>query len=144
MAEGLHMFGKIFQGFKLTDDQDFVDSVELRWDACEQPLYLLIYFLHPHFLLEAKNLPNSEFTSPQFISDVAIFYYKRLIDENYSLLRSQFFRAHSLPWLQTTYHEYWEFLKDDPEGKYNSIATLSLVILSISINPATCERLFSE
>ncbi|KAI9911789.1 hypothetical protein PsorP6_009415 [Peronosclerospora sorghi] len=94
------------------DDQDLIDSVELRWDACEQPLYLLAYFLHPHFLLEAKNLPNSEFTTPHFLSDLAIFYYKRLIDEDYGLLRSQFFR-----WLQgtltfvapddfPTYHEY--------------------------------------
>ncbi|KAI9913838.1 hypothetical protein PsorP6_005878 [Peronosclerospora sorghi] len=150
MTELLHMFGKIFQGFKLTDDQDLVDSVELCRDACEQPLYLLAYFLHPHFLLEAKNLPNTEFTSPHFLSDVAIFYYKRLIDEVYGLLRSQFFR-----WLQVTlisvapddfptYHDYWEFLKAHPEGKYNSIATLALVILSISINSATCERLFRE
>ncbi|KAI9919574.1 hypothetical protein PsorP6_017535 [Peronosclerospora sorghi] len=116
----------------------------------EQHLYLLAYFLHPHFLLEAKNFPNSEFTSPHFLSDVAIFYYKRLIDEDYGLLRSQFFR-----WLHgtltsvapddfPTYHEYWEFLKADPEIKYNSIATIALVILSISINSATCERLFSE
>ncbi|KAI9920712.1 hypothetical protein PsorP6_001932 [Peronosclerospora sorghi] len=82
----------IFKGFKLSDDQDIVDSVELRWDACKQTLYLLAYILHPHFLLEAKNLPNSEFTSPHFLSDVAIFYYKRLIDEDYGLLRSQFFR----------------------------------------------------
>ncbi|KAI9895414.1 hypothetical protein PsorP6_019015 [Peronosclerospora sorghi] len=150
MAEVLHKFGKIFQGFKLTDDQDLVDSVELCWDACEQPLYLLAYLLHPHFLLEAKNLPNSEFTSPHSLSDVSIFYYKRLIDEEYGLLRSQFFW-----WLQgtltsvapddfPTYHEYLEFLKADPEGKYNSIATLALVILSISINSATCERLFSK
>ncbi|KAI9906141.1 hypothetical protein PsorP6_014132 [Peronosclerospora sorghi] len=132
MAEVLHMFGKVFQGFKLTDDQDLVDYVELRWDACEQPLYVLAYFLHPHFLLESKNLPNSELTSPYFLSVVAIFYYKRLNDVDYGLLRSQFFRR--LPDTLTsvdpddfpTYHEYWEFLKAYPEGKYNSIATLAL------------------
>ncbi|KAI9919682.1 hypothetical protein PsorP6_017516 [Peronosclerospora sorghi] len=106
MAEVLHMFGKVFQGFKLTDDQDLVDSVDLRWDACEQPLYLLAYFLHPHFLLESNNLPNSEFTSPHFLSDVSIFFYKRLIDGDYGLLRSRFFRwlqGTLLPWLPKTF-----------------------------------------
>lgn len=147
LAEGLHVFGKIYRAFQVTGDDEIVRCVEQRWMACEQPLYMLAYILHPTFLVQAKSLPKSDFNTVAFITETAIFYYKRLLGPDYGTLRREVFKwfqgtlTDASPHEFNTYDEFWEYLK---AAGCIYIGTLALVVLSITINSATCERLFSE
>ena len=148
MADVVHVFGKIYLGFKNgAEESDLIASVEKRWAACEQPVYILAYFLHPAYYESAKKLASTSITSIAGICDIGIFYYKRLVGGPVGALRAQIFN-----WIKGNLTEakadefesvetFWEFIKD---SGFSAIGKLALIILSIVANTATCERLFSE
>ncbi|KAI9915862.1 hypothetical protein PsorP6_006960 [Peronosclerospora sorghi] len=133
LAEVLHMLGYIYQGFNTIGGAD--DSRR--------------YGTPVSSLSQALELPEYPFTTLKFISDIALLYYKRWFDTPAGTLRREVCQ-----WLNGTltdvssdefglaYHEYWAFIKIMDNGR--RLATLALAVLSISVNFATCESLFSE
>ncbi|KAI9921549.1 hypothetical protein PsorP6_000369 [Peronosclerospora sorghi] len=112
-----------------------MQCLEKRWGACEQPLYVLAYFLHPQYQVQARELPESSLTTPKFISDIALLYCKRWFDTPAVTLRREVCQ-----WLNGTLTD--AFIKTMDNGRRHE--TLALAVLSIAVNSATCERLFSK
>ncbi|KAI9920373.1 hypothetical protein PsorP6_015513 [Peronosclerospora sorghi] len=136
LAEVLHMIGYIYQGFDTICDADLMQCLEKIWGACEKPLYVLAYFMHPQYQAQSRELPESPLTTPKFINDIALLYYKRWLDTTRELCDP------SPDEFGSAYHEYWAFIKTMDNGR--RLATLALAVLSIAVNSATCERLFSD
>ncbi|POM78766.1 Hypothetical protein PHPALM_3669 [Phytophthora palmivora] len=126
------------------------DCVEARWNACEQPLFILGYYLHPNFVAEARELPLTVLTDLDDVCQLAQYYYRRFIGTDDSGLRGDMFA-----WIEGTFTtsrpsdfntdvvlKFWEYEK---KAKPNSkLPALALTVLAIAVNTATCERLFSE
>lgn len=152
LADVVDVFGRIYKGFSVTGDEVLVNCIKERWAACEQPLYLIAYLLHPKYAADVRKITrNSQTLSISFFVELTVFYYKRLISENIGLLRDQIFK-----WIKGTlvddididplvdfrnHHSFWEFVKD---AYHCEIGSLAMVVLSVAVNSATCERLFSE
>ena len=73
LADVLISMKEIAQGFsKSTLEYDLVKLVETRWLACEQPLIMLVFFLHPKYVEQARNLPETQVTAVDRICGIAV------------------------------------------------------------------------
>ncbi|ETI56371.1 hypothetical protein F443_01067 [Phytophthora nicotianae P1569] len=62
---------EIYSGFASSELSDtLTELVELRWNACEQPLFMLVFFLHPEYVVKARELPSTVLTG---LDDVCQF-----------------------------------------------------------------------
>lgn len=150
LADVVKSFGDIFKGFAASDYSDkLVECVEERWASCEQPLFILGYFLHPVFVEEARRTPSTRLTREHDVCESALYYHRRYIDEDVTGLRGEM-----SAWIIGQYGnttpadfsgsimQYWTYQqRNNPCDK---LPVLALTILSIAVNTATCERLFSE
>ncbi|KAK1933796.1 hypothetical protein P3T76_011556 [Phytophthora citrophthora] len=151
VADVVISFMDIYRGFASTELGDsLTDLVETRWNACEQPLFIIGLFLHPEYIVNARSLPPTVITELDDVCQFAQYYYRRFVNENDSGLRGEMFA-----WIQGIFTTsrfvdfncdavsmFWEYEKNT---KMNSkLPLLALTILSIAVNTATCERLFSE
>ncbi len=153
MADVMMNYGAIFLAFyNHPENALLVPCIENRWHDCEQPLFILAFFLHPRHHSTFKKIANeTPLTSLGQLCKFAIFYYTRFIDEDIGQLRDEV-----LQWWETGSPAYgvadpeelvgplhfWDFIKFTFKG--SRLARLALVILSIVTNTATYERLFSE
>ncbi|KAL3664105.1 hypothetical protein V7S43_010989 [Phytophthora oleae] len=141
----------IYRGFASTELSDSLTKlVEARWNACEQLLFILGFFLHPEYVVEARSLPPTVITELDDVCQIAQYYYRRFVNEDDSGLRGKMFdgvqgtytTSRSGDFNNETVSMFWEY---EMNTKNNSkLPLLALTILSIAVNTATCERLFSE
>jgi len=153
MANVMMNYGAIFLAFyNHPENALLVPCIENRWHDCEQPLFILAFFLHPRHHSMFKKIANkTPLTSLGQLRKFAIFYYTPFIDEDIGQLRDKV-----LQWWETGSPAYgvagleelagplhlWDFIKFVFKGSH--LARLALVILSIITNMTTCEHLFSE
>jgi hypothetical protein len=154
VADVVFCFGSILIGFSKSDDQceTLMACVESRWAECEQPLFILGVFLHPIYYEQSNLLRSTPLTSPANLEQVAIYYSRRLfgakptsLAADYRAWREGHFTAVPLANFQKC-SDYWSAVKEEctQQGRPTELPDLSLAILSIVVNTATCERLFSE
>lgn len=151
VADVVVSYMEVYRGFASTDfSNTLTQLVDARWNACEQPLFLLGFFLHPEYVEQARNFPPTVLTELEDVCQFAQYYYRRFVSEDDSGLRGDMFK-----WVQGEYSTslstdfkedlvvtFWEYEKNSkPKSK---LPVLALTILSIAVNTATCERLFSE
>ncbi|ETN05461.1 hypothetical protein PPTG_14194 [Phytophthora nicotianae INRA-310] len=141
----------IYRGFVYTEMGDsLTDLPEARWNACEQPLFILGFFLRPEYVVKARNLPPTVITELDDVCQFAQYYYRRFVNEDDSGLRGEMF-----DWIQGSYttsrsaafssdavSTFLEYAKNTKTNR--KLPVLALTILSIAVNRATCERLFGE
>lgn len=142
----------IYHGFRqgTVRQGDLVKCVEARWLQCEQPLFMLGYALHPVYADASRALPNTKVSGIDRLPKIAVYYYRRLFQtEDISNIRMDMFA-----WMEGTFTRtkasefvgspcaYWRYLAME---KHDSLLPrLAMVVLSLAVNTATCERLFSE
>jgi hypothetical protein len=150
LGDVVKSFGEIYLGFAASEhSQTLIPCVEERWTACEQPLFILGYFLHPSFVSEARRFPETRLTTEHDVCDFALYYYRRFISEDVTGLRGemsawiigQYGNAH-LSNFRGSLMKFWAYLQRQmPSDK---LPALAVTVLSIAVNTETCERLFSE
>eukprot|EP00474_Spongospora_subterranea_P006013 CRZ06471.1 hypothetical protein [Spongospora subterranea] len=146
MTDILISMREIYQGFANSDQ--LVPLIESRWNVCEQPLIMLTLFLHPQYITEARSLPETMLTAVNRICDIAIYYYRRLVDHDYGNLRGDMFKWIEGNLIDVSFSEFdghvqfWQYVKKSMRNC--KIPVLAMTILSVAVNTATCERLFSE
>ncbi|POM76825.1 Hypothetical protein PHPALM_5899 [Phytophthora palmivora] len=144
-------YREIYLGFKddIIHRNDLIKCVEERWLQCEQPLFMLGFALHPIYADDARGLPDTIISGIGTLPAVAVYYYRRLFaTEAIGVLRSDIFA-----WMQAKFtrtkpsefggsvSEYWSYVaKQRPKSL---LPKLAIAVLSIVVNTATCERLFS-
>jgi hypothetical protein len=91
LADVVWSFIKIRIGFSraLLDRDVLLACVEKRWRMCEQPIFLIALFLHPVLNDMAFKLIDAGKLSLQLLSDFIIYYYRRLIGEDYGYIREE-------------------------------------------------------
>ncbi len=153
MADVVINYGAIYRTFSnCIDNNLLVPNIERRWEDCEQPLFMLAFFLHPTYIETFLQMDDeTELTSLSELCKIAIFYYQRFIGDDIGQLRMEV-----VQWRENGTHAYgvdkssefptaldfWDFVKLAFKG--SRLAPLALIILCVVINTATCERLFSE
>ncbi|EEY61257.1 uncharacterized protein PITG_01517 [Phytophthora infestans T30-4] len=91
----------------------FLNLVETRWNACEQPLFILGFFLHPGYVEQARQLPSTVLTTLDDVCQFAQYYYRRFLDGDDSGLRGEMFS-----WLEGSYST-----SRDVDSKEDSVVT---------------------
>uniref|UniRef100_K3WYD2 HAT C-terminal dimerisation domain-containing protein n=1 Tax=Globisporangium ultimum (strain ATCC 200006 / CBS 805.95 / DAOM BR144) TaxID=431595 RepID=K3WYD2_GLOUD len=110
---------------------------------------MLGYFLPPRYVDKARQLPIASISSPSRISHFAVYYYRRFIGPDFGHLRDSVSMWLTGRYTYTTPDEFsdpvagfWRQMQQDrPSCK---LPRLAFTVLSIAVNTATCERLFSE
>ncbi|POM78256.1 LOW QUALITY PROTEIN: Hypothetical protein PHPALM_4233 [Phytophthora palmivora] len=146
VADVVISYLEIYRSFAATEFSNaLVDCVEARWNACEQPLFILGYYLHPNFVAEARELPLTVLTDLDDVCQFALYYYRRFIGTDDSGLRGDMFA-----WIEGTFttsrpSDFNTDVEYEKKAKPKSkLPALALTVLAIAVNTATCERLFSE
>ncbi|POM81725.1 Hypothetical protein PHPALM_263 [Phytophthora palmivora] len=134
----------------LVRHDELLKSVEYRWAQIEQPLFMLGFSLHPDYVSLARELPNTSVSGIGAMCKVAVYYYRRLFNtgvigdirrDMLSWMKGRFTRTKSPEFVDCQW-EYWEY--DMNERPNSLLPRLAMRVLSIAVNTATCERLFSE
>jgi hypothetical protein len=152
LADVVRSFADIFTGFLSAPRyrKKLIACVESRWSDCEQPLFLLAYFLHPKYVKHTSKLIAQKIISPSVLSNIAVYYYRRFFKtESVGSLREQFedwiagFLTHAKlsEWSTDSIARFWNHVRGEGSPE---IAKLATAVLSIAVNTASCERLFSE
>ncbi|ETI46981.1 hypothetical protein F443_08711 [Phytophthora nicotianae P1569] len=165
MTDVVCCYGKIHAAFVASPyASHLVPVVEKRWANCDQPLMLLAFALHPLYvthtrrLIEAHN--NTVFLmSVDGISAAADYYYRRYVDANNNGLTGdvdKWLWGKCTPKMYTDFTDpngilqssgviaFWVHVGASKCGKESKLPHIAKVILSVSMNTATCERYFSE
>jgi len=151
VADVVKCFRDIYEGFAKhnTFGFDLVSCVEKRWLNCEQPLFMLGFFLHPLCKESARATALTPISTRAALSDFAVYYYRRLVSEDYGFIRDELRK-----WLDGEYTSarptdfqqpvvtFWQHAQDEDQGR--KLPQLAIVVLSAVVNTATCERMFSE
>lgn len=148
----MQSFREIYEGFQqhLVRRNKLVECVEHRWAQCEQPLFMLGFALHPVYAEIARELPETAVSGTGTLCKIAVYYFRRLFAtediceirrDMLAWMKGRFTRTKpsefpNVPW------EYWECVAT--ERPKSQLPTLAMRVLSIAVNTATCERLFSE
>ena len=157
MAHAFNCLLNVYDAFCETEGENFkldlLKKLEARWNSYEQPLFIISYFLHPEYMqtgiemfevLDAENLLVGG-TLAQFI----IVYFKKYIPESFSptdleeevfdILRGDFFTDIEHYKLRNPLN-FWKFSR---AKKLNLLKKLATFFITLTINSASCERLFS-
>lgn len=158
MADVILNFSNIYIGFRddAGDNATFlVNCIEKRWRDCEQPLFVLALFLHPQYRDFFNRLNEvAGMTTISGIAEITIFYYQRFISTDIVGIRQEVMGWHSTDSFYNNIKpsefqgpsaaiDFWKFIVTATKGNAR-LGKLALIILSVVINTATCERLFSE
>lgn len=144
-------FGEIYRGFKQATEgsAELVRCVEHRWAKCEQPLFMLGFALHPTYAADARNLPVTSVSGTGMLCKFAVYYYRRFIGSDIGHLRRDMFRwmknkltAATAEEFQNSPSEFWQYMAE--EYPNSNLPDLAMKVLSVVVNSATCERLFSQ
>jgi hypothetical protein len=153
MGDVVISYGQVYLGFKESRRywKTLVPCVEKCWRECEQPLSLLAYALHPQYATHVRALIEYDIPTKSILAQFVIYYYRRFIS------RSGYEQHEFVKWVEgsLTYVGYAEFVSySEPLGTFwnhmrgERVATklpdLALAVLSIAVNTAPYERLFSE
>ncbi|RLN72982.1 hypothetical protein BBJ28_00018682 [Nothophytophthora sp. Chile5] len=152
VADVVISYRDIFRGFQAINGSSstLVACVEARWAQCEQPLFMLRYALHPSHIGDSRQLASTGtvVSSRSQLCKFAVYYYRRFIGEDFGSIRSemrQWLTGEMTSALAVEFPnsvEFWHYVEDEhPRSK---LPDLALKVLSIAVNTATCERLFSE
>lgn len=151
VGDVVQSFIDIYEGFaKSVKHRDtLLPSLEQRWRNCEQPLFLLGFVLHPKHVESARKLIRAGHLPSALLSNFAIYYYRRFIGDDFGDLRGEFDKwidgkltpAQPSEFKEDTVPRFWNHVKG--EGS-EFLPDLALVVLSIAVSTAPCERLFSE
>ncbi|ETO75954.1 hypothetical protein F444_08549 [Phytophthora nicotianae P1976] len=151
VGDVVRSFADIHRGFQqhFVRCDNLLECIEKRWAKCKQPLFMLGFALHPEYVAVAKDLPETDVSGIGTLTKIAVYYHRRqlatadlgeLRRDMISRMRGEFtnikateFRA---PW------EYWDAVA--VETPSSVLPKLVMRVLSIAVNTATCERLFSE
>ncbi|KAJ0412547.1 hypothetical protein ATCC90586_006914 [Pythium insidiosum] len=81
LADVVDCFGKILRGFTKFEEyrDELIKCVEQRWAECEQPLFILAYFLHPDYFEQAKELATTPLTRNINVAHFSVYYCRRLL-----------------------------------------------------------------
>lgn len=144
-------FRDIYLGFKsdAVRKDSLVKGVEARWKDCEQPLFVLGFALNPRFVREAASLPATSISSIDNLCKYAVYYYRRFVDEDVGCLKRDMFwwltgefTHETIEEFDGVTEEYWRYVA--ATNTSSKLPRLAVTILSIAVNTATCERLFSQ
>eukprot|EP00644_Phytophthora_capsici_P015189 jgi/Phyca11/128309/e_gw1.75.29.1 len=158
MADVVISFRDIYVGFERYSDlntrRSLIKCVEDKWKQCEQPMFILTFLLNPLTVEEAEELVEkskipAKIASSTQIAKFAVYYYRRLIGDDFGAIRGDIMK-----WIKnelTSSHvsefdydivEFWQSV----QSKYPSslLPKLAIRLLSVAVNTATTERLFSE
>ncbi|KAG4228842.1 hypothetical protein PC116_g22818 [Phytophthora cactorum] len=92
VADVVVSYLELYRGFNATEWCDaLVDCVESRWNACEQPRFVLGYYLHPIHIAKARQLPTTVLTGLDDVCQFAQYYYRRFVHNDDSGLRGDMF-----------------------------------------------------
>ncbi|TYZ64964.1 hypothetical protein PybrP1_004858 [[Pythium] brassicae (nom. inval.)] len=118
------------------------ECLEQRWSVCQQPLFLLGYFLHPLYKSQAKTLLHATPLTWSLLSDFGVYYYRRYMLRYCGSLRRDMVRSSVLTEFRNSVYGFWGYVKGIMQ--YEKLAELALAVLSTGVDTAMCERHFSE
>ncbi|ETP16768.1 hypothetical protein F441_08687, partial [Phytophthora nicotianae CJ01A1] len=165
MTDVVRCYGKIHAAFVASPyASHLVPVVEKRWANCDQPLMLLAFALHPLYVTHTRRLIESHnntvfLMSVDGISAAADYYYRRYVDANNNGLTGdvdKWLWGKCTPKMYTDFTDpngilqssgviaFWVHVGASKCGKESKLPHIAKVILSVSMNTATCERYFSE
>ena len=152
---------KIYSGFDSIEDVDLkkriIQRLETRWNDYEQPLFLLSYFLQPNFhdvsIKVFDDLDKREVLEGghSIMLSFASVYYRKFIPEAFdeTSLLNEFDLL-----LSGTFDKYFKRYSSNekplicwrmlPVSRLPLFKKLATFLLSLTINSASCERLFSQ
>ena len=147
LADVMNMFGYVYHSFRQCDDpHTLVPLIEKRWKQQEIPLLVVAYMLHPKYFAAFRRISavQSQLQEGKMIQ-YCILYYKKYIGNDYGDIPSQVSR-----WFQMQYPEA-DFYSTMPAVEFwrvmtpscRELAALAMFVLSLAVQSATCERLFS-
>jgi hypothetical protein len=121
LADVVTCYRDIYQGFSANVRYlQLASLIEVRWRQCEQPLMLLTLFVHPMHVLLAKALVEDTDSALTFerLCSYAIYYHRRLIDEDTAGLRGEIVSWFKGDFVQATLADFsgdivsfWDFAK---------------------------------
>ncbi|GMF46130.1 unnamed protein product [Phytophthora fragariaefolia] len=152
VADVVISFRDIYRGFHqhLVRHDNLVSCIENRWSQCEQLLLMLGFALHPVYVDTARGLPDTPISGTGSLCKIAVYYYRRL----FSTEKIGEIRRDMLNWMKGRFThltasefprcpwQYWECVAS--ENPSSAVPKLAIRLISIAVNTATCERLFSE
>jgi hypothetical protein len=124
-----------------------VRADERRWANCEQPLFLLGFFLHPSMRDETAGLLEAQPHVEQFLSDAVICYYRRFYGEDTGTIRdepSEWVSLSSLGVRLSDFKNPAPSYRKYARAKFPKLSRLCTRIFSVPVHTANVERLFSE
>lgn len=151
LADVLNMFGLLYQSFgKAPRAMELQSLLEKRWEQQEQPLFVLAFMFHPKYVSLFRSM--SRFDGKLAIAKILQYctlYYKKFIGDLTEDEANQLC-VEINDWYQDaisdamflkclTPIQFWNGLK----ANYPFVARLAIFILTIVVQTATCERLFS-
>ena len=153
LADVVNMFGILYQSFKPLRNADHsrlvIDTLEKRWKQQEQPCLFLCWMLHPKYMKSFREIALSGMItnlSSGCMIEYAIFYYKKLIGDDYGDLGTQvnniyfnkYHRAAIFKGMDPL--DFWVAMRNSSTDK---LCELAIRMISLEPQSATCERLFS-
>jgi hAT family C-terminal dimerisation region len=156
VADVVKCYKDIYLGFKGNWEygRSLVKCIESRWQQCEQPLFMLGYALHPLHTAQSRELRETAISGVDRLADFAVYYYRRFVSQDDTKhLRGDFaqwitgrlFDTIKVEDFSNPIEQYWPYIRDHTRaGRESKLPHLAIVVLSIAVNTATCERLFSE
>jgi hypothetical protein len=152
LADVVTCYRSIFEGFSANFEfLELASLIERRWRQCEQPLMLLTLFVHPMHVLLARALVDDIASALRFerLCSYAVYYYRRFVDDDTQGLRGDILSWYKGDFVNATIADFngnivmfWDYAKHAQHG--SKLPRLAIILLSISVNTATCERYFSE
>ncbi|KAJ0408748.1 hypothetical protein P43SY_001972 [Pythium insidiosum] len=151
MADVVVSFRDIYYAFahNMEYGHSLIPCVESRWSQCEQPPFLLAFFPHPTFREHAKIVAKAKPVVAMVVEDAVVYYFRRFFrDQPKDGIRSEFtmwFKGSGFDVDMTEFSvalvaEYGSRLA----GTRPKLSQLAIRVLSVTVNTATCERLFSS
>ncbi|KAE8971501.1 hypothetical protein PR001_g26871 [Phytophthora rubi] len=162
VADVTRSFYKIYKGFSTClYEFQLMPSLEHRWKQCEQPLLLLGLGLHPKYVAMYRRLmkmapdrctsKDAHLISWRFFVESGLYYYHRLTGTPGGTLYGELsdWITGTSGYLVSTsaldsdlVPRFWNSVQlERPQSK---LPELAIIILSIAVNTATCERYFSD
>ena len=150
LGDVFHLLGIMHR--LLLIDSTISAALETRWEKMEQPLFVLGYAAQPKYAtklrLLIKQLPSSSLFTISKLARMSHLYYekyigpdpqKKIIEELCTWLWYDDATVDGLP-IFNSEAKYWKFMGD----QLPLWSSLSLFLMAVVVQAATCERLFKE
>ncbi|OQR85881.1 hypothetical protein ACHHYP_11229 [Achlya hypogyna] len=160
LADVILNYGNIFLSYtqyylgNYDERSTLVASIEKRWNDVEQPLVILTLFLHPKYRTLFSTLRKVEgMTTVMAMGDIAVTYVEKLLGLDVVGVRQEvrLWEMNPLAFGITPFEfigptsalDFWGYVLAASSNR-SRLSKLALAVLSVSINTATYERLFSK